>query len=121
MSGPVRTPQGRFELLRILVAFCPGFGTMMVWMGILLWQKHSPPLLAFPKSSIIPILIAFCMALSVASGWFVALLNPDFPKIEGELKKPILIRWVVVFSMCQVVIAPIVFAIAALVVGLSLI
>jgi hypothetical protein len=107
--------------LRYLVAFCPGFGTAMVWMGILLWQKHSPPLLALPKSPIIPILIIFCLFISVAAGWYDALLNPNFPKTEGELKKPDLIRWIVVSSICQVVvIAPIVFATTALVVGFFL-
>lgn len=112
MSRHGRKPYGRLELLRILVAFSPGVGTALVLMGIYVWQSKFPPPLALPKISILPILIVPCAALSVVSGWFIAMLNPDFPKIEGELKTAALIRWIVLYSFCQIAVAPVIFVIS---------
>ncbi len=54
--------------------------------------------------------IVICFVLVVGSGWFYAMLDPSFPKIEGELNKRVLIQYIAVFVACQIVIAPIVYA-----------
>ncbi len=103
--------QGNFDLLRVLIAFLPGIGTGIVWTGLLLWDRNSPPLPVIPVLPIMHTLVISWVVLTILCAWFVAMLNPDFPKSEGALKNQDLICWTGLFSICQFVIAPVMFVI----------
>jgi hypothetical protein len=119
MSRPTLKAPVRFGWLRGLVALCPGFGTLSLMILFVYLEWCFPALRFLEDSNVVcsVILIATCLILAVGSGWFYAMLDPIFPKIEGDLNKQVLIRYITNFVALQIVIAPIVFAVTALVVG----
>ncbi|MEO5715512.1 MAG: hypothetical protein ABIT37_18685 [Luteolibacter sp.] len=103
----------------MLVALCPGFGTVAVMLTLeLLRRRHS--MLALNAFQSTPggysaVTIIVWLVLAVGAGWFDAMLDPSFPKIEGELNKRALIRFLLVYVGCQPAIVMLVVAVSAVI------